>query len=121
MKSFLNAIAVCPLILGVFSTTAADRSPDELHLTDAAMFLLEAVLGLEDEDLYTKYELTSFSKYGKRSRNGKVFQHLIRKLDEYGDKADPYRKKAVAYLQEIGVSRADLESIRNIFLEKIIR
>ena len=89
--------------------------------TGAAIFLLEALLGLEDEDLFTDFELTSFSKYGKRSRNGKVFQILIRKLDEYGSKADPYRKKAEAYLLEIGVSRTDIDSIRNIFLEKIIK
>ena len=89
--------------------------------TGAAMFLLEALLGLDDEDLFTEFELTSFSKYGKRSRNGKGFQFLIRKLDEYGTKTDPYRKKAEAYLLEIGVSRADIESIRNIFLEKIIK
>lgn len=89
--------------------------------TGAAMFLLEAVLGLADEDLFTEYELTSFSKYGKRTRNGKIFQILIRKLNEYGSGSDPYRKKAEAYLLDIGVPRADLESLRNIFLEKIFQ
>lgn len=89
--------------------------------TGAAMFLLEAVLGLADEDLFTEFELTSFSKYGKRTRNGKTFQFLIRKLNEYGSDSDPYRKKAEAYLLEIGVSRMDIESLRNIFLEKIFQ
>ena len=89
--------------------------------TGAAMFLLEAVLGLADEDLFTEFELTSFSKYGKRTRNGKTFQFLIRKLNEYGSDSDPYRKNAEAYLRDIGVSALDIQSIRNIFLEKIIK
>ena len=46
---------------------------------------------------------------------------MIRKLDEYGDKSVPYRKKAEAYLLDIGIPRAHLESIRYIFLEKIFQ
>lgn len=88
--------------------------------TGALMFLLEGVLGLDDETLFTEYELTSFSVYGARSRKGRLFGKLLRKLESYGDASVPLRDKAVRYLLEIGVPQADIDAIRNIFLEKVI-
>ncbi|MBQ9503228.1 MAG: tyrosine-protein phosphatase [Lentisphaeria bacterium] len=88
--------------------------------TGSAVFLLLGVLGLEDEEMLTEFELTSFSLYGKRSRKGWVFKCTLDELAKYGRKADPLRRKAELFLLDCGVSQADIAAIRNIFLEKIL-
>ncbi|MBQ7209062.1 MAG: tyrosine-protein phosphatase [Lentisphaeria bacterium] len=88
--------------------------------TGSAIFLLLGVLGLEDEEMLTEFELTSFSVYGKRSRKGWVFKCTLDELAKYGSKGDPLRRKAELFLLDCGVSQADIAAIRNIFLEKIL-
>ena len=87
--------------------------------TGSAVFLLLGVLSLEDEEMFTEFELTSFSVYGKRSRKGWVFKYTLNELEKYGAKEDPLRRKAELFLLDCGVSQADIAAIRNIFLEKI--
>ena len=115
------------VIAGLFHELAKSETfPAYIHCaggadrTGSAVFLLLGVLGLEDEEMLTEFELTSFSLYGKRSRKGWVFKCTLDELAKYGRKEDPFRRKAELFLLDCGVSQADIAAIRNIFLEKIL-
>ena len=115
------------VVAGLFRELAKNETfPAYIHCaggadrTGSAVFLLLGVLGLEDEEMLTEFELTSFSVYGKRSRKGWVFKCTLKALEKYGRKNDPLRRKAELFLLDCGVSQADIAAIRNIFLEKIL-
>jgi hypothetical protein len=80
------------------------------------MYLLEAMLGLSDEDLALEYELSSLF-------SGNVNRHNLKEgvaaLSEY--EGATAREKAESYLLSIGVTREEMASIRSILLEDIPR
>ncbi len=80
--------------------------------TGTVMYLLEAMLGLSDEDLALEYELSSLF-------SGNIDRHNLKEgvaaLSEY--EGATTREKAESYLLSVGVTREEMASIRNIFLE----
>ena len=82
--------------------------------TGTVAFLLEALLGADDESLMQDYELTSFSTSGSRSRNNLQFRQFLFMLDRY-EGAD-YAAKVYAFLTEAGVTEAEIASIRALLL-----
>ena len=107
----------------VFSLFADETAyPIYLHCWGGAdragtvVLLLNALLGVENEPLLLDYEMTMFSVWGERSRNSELFQGLMAALDQYGSPEEPIRTKAEKYLRTIGVTDAQIASIRRLLL-----
>ena len=77
-------------------------------------YLIGALLGMTEEDLFLDYELTSLSVWGCRSRDSEGFRAVLAGLEPYGTTA---KERAVGFLLEHGVPMAHIEAIRNILLE----
>jgi hypothetical protein len=75
-------------------------------------FLLNALLGVEIENLTRDYELTSLSIWGERSRESKEFKGLIDALAPFGDGTGSFATKAESYLLSIGVTPGMIATIR---------
>lgn len=83
--------------------------------TGCWLFILGAALGADEEDLTVDYEFSSFSLWGRRSRNSDLFVGFRDGLRKYGDNV---HDAAVNYLLECGLTSDELEKIRSILLEK---
>lgn len=86
--------------------------------TGTIAFLLEAFLGVCDEDILRDYELTSLSIWGDRRRNQESFGRFIAELDAYGNKEDTYHTKTLNFLKVCNIAGDILEKIKRIFLEE---
>ncbi len=84
--------------------------------TGTVALMLGAILGLDDNTLLREYELTSFAIWGRRTAKSSFFVPLLESLDRYGAPEEPIRTKAVRFLQETGVTEAQMDSIRRILL-----
>ena len=96
--------------------------------TGTAIFVLEALLGVEKKDLYMDYELSFFSKVGC-SMEGEhsaydwinTMKHWIIKVYDYIDtfEGDTFSEKTENYLLSIGITEDEIQSIRNNLLEEV--
>ena len=84
--------------------------------TGTLALLLNAVLGVSDEDLLLDYELTALATWGARSRNSELFLAFDKMLDSYAPGQD-YQAKAFSFWLAAGVSEAEIEAFRELFLE----
>lgn len=105
--SFFADQSVYPVYLHCWG--GADR-------TGTVSFLLEALLGVSDNELMQDYELTSFSVWGYRSRKNLQFQHFLYLLD--GFVGASYAEKAEKCLLKAGVAEGEISSIRALLLEE---
>ena len=107
----------------VFSLLAdKNRYPIYFHCTGGAdrtgtvAFLVNALLGVSEDDLIHDYEFTSFSRYGERNAfQGKYSEYFIpfyETLNTYAGKN--LKEKVESYLLSIGVTQAEIASIRAI-------
>jgi hypothetical protein len=107
----------------LFSTLAVKENyPIYMHCTGGAdrtgtvSFLLNAMLGVSELECIQDYELTSFSVYEERNtRSGpyaKYYEEFRAQLDAYA--GDTLQEKAEAYLIRIGVTKAEIDSIKAI-------
>ncbi|MBQ9116367.1 MAG: hypothetical protein IJY04_05040, partial [Clostridia bacterium] len=74
-------------------------------------YLLEALLGVSDEDLRKEYELSAFKDSYANYEDFAVLVARINMLD-----GSTTQEKVENYLLSVGVSAAEINSIRNIFL-----
>ncbi len=77
------------------------------------LFILGALLGIDEGDLLTDYEMSSFSHWGERSRDSTDFAAFLEKFHCYGKSA---KKAAEEFIFECGVSSETVENIRKIFI-----
>jgi len=87
--------------------------------TGELIMLLQAILGVGDEELFDDYEMTSFGRWGERSRHSEVYTKVLAALAEYGDDNTPISIKAEAFLKDGGLSQQDIDTLRAIFLKKL--
>jgi hypothetical protein len=91
--------------------------------TGMVAFLLRALMGEDDEDILTDYELTSLSSYaygtgegvdslGFRSRESDYFREFLAIFNTYG--GDSFGEKAEDFLLECNVKQSTMEKIRRI-------
>ena len=85
--------------------------------TGTLIFLLNATLGVKDDDLLRDYELTSLSLWGSRSRETDLFKGFDAFLETLAPGQD-YQAKAVAYWKAAGITDKEIEMLREMFLEK---
>lgn len=92
--------------------------------TGTFAYLLYGLLGISYDDIRPEYELTSFSAIGLRPGNdyyaGQSLDETHRlMLEQYGDGTGNLQVAVQKFLHEyIGVSAADLESIKTIMLDQ---
>ena len=83
--------------------------------TGTLAFMLGAILGVAEEDLYLDYEFTSISIWrGIRCRSGEGMQGLVKGIDPYGSNV---KERAEGFLRAHGVTDEIMDRIRSIFLE----
>ena len=110
-----------PLLRDIFEELAdPDSYPIYLHCTYGAdrtgtiIFLLQGLLGVSEEDMVFEYRLTGFhlTSYGDSTDLNGIFGGLE------GTPGDTINEKICTYLtQEVGLTQAQLDSIRAILLE----
>ena len=83
--------------------------------TGLCAFLLNGLLGVAEEDLYRDYRFSNFGFIGGE-RDGHNITHCIELLDRFD--GDTLSERIENYLISIGVTSAEIESVRNIMIEK---
>ncbi len=87
--------------------------------TGEICFLIEALLGMDEEDMFIDYELSSLSRF-PRSRNIQYLQEWLKRIAAFSPQNAEglsYRAKVENYMLGIGVTREEIEAIRSIMLE----
>ena len=79
--------------------------------TGTVCYLLEALLGVSEEDLRREYELSAFTDSYVDSENFAVFLADLRRME-----GNTMKDKVEGYLLSIGVTAEEIASIRAIFL-----
>lgn len=88
--------------------------------TGTLAFLLDAILGLDDETMLREYELTMMASPEKklsRSRKGK-FKPFIKYLRQSGGRKSSLRDCTMKFLADAGVTEETIRRIRDNLLEK---
>lgn len=85
--------------------------------TGTLIFLLNALLGVGEEDLYHDYELTTLSGLGVRLRDTPYFQEFLRVLRGYAPAGAPVQEQATACLLAMGIPRRHLDAVCAILRE----
>jgi protein tyrosine/serine phosphatase len=103
----------------LFSALAdKDNYPIYVHCTNGRdstgtlMYLLEALLGVDDETLYKEYALSAFTdKYLETEK----FETFVSEIDSM--RGFSTKQKVENWLLSIGVSQSEINNIREILLE----
>ncbi len=102
-----------------------EKYPVYLHCTHGVdragttVLILEALLGVSKDDLIRDYELSAFYyNYAHVHRNfdtnGGPITKVIEELEKF--EGETLADKTAAFLKSVGVTDAEIESIRNMFL-----
>ncbi len=110
----------CEAVKRIFAELAnSDNYPIYMHCTygrdrtGTICYLLEALLGVSDEDLYREYELSIFTDSYANYAEFETFTGRVRSFE-----GDSTKEKVEGWLLSIGVSAEEIESIREIFLSE---
>ncbi len=82
--------------------------------TGTWVFLLNGMLGVPEDDLAVDYEISSFTCWGKRSRNHELFRTFREKLSAYGP---DLRLACTAYMEDCGLKSGEIGRIKEILLD----
>ena len=83
--------------------------------TGAVAFILNALLGVEEEELWLDWEATAFWNPSPHFNHAKLFDHLVRGFDRWP--GDTIRERVEAYVRSIGFTDDDIATLRGILLE----
>lgn len=83
--------------------------------TGCWLYILGAMLGVSKDDLELDYEMSSFSRWNRRSRYSDQFKEFLDGLLAYGSNV---QEAAVGFLKACGVTEEEMDRLREIFLEK---
>ena len=84
--------------------------------TGTIAYLLEALLGVPEEDLILDYEMTSLSVWGNRMRHSDLFSGFEEELKKYDEDGTP-QSRAEKYLLSCGVMPETIAKLRRNLLE----
>ena len=84
--------------------------------TGCWLYILGAMLGVSKDDLELDYEMSSFSRWNRRSRYSEQFGEFLKGLHAYGEST---QEAAVGFLKACGVTEEEMDKLRAIFLEEI--
>lgn len=123
-QSFMSAYAA-ETVRKIFSNLAKpDAYPIYLHCTHgvdragSTALILESLLGVAKENLIRDYELSAFYPsyvhVNRETQNGGNVLELIARLEAF--EGETLAEKTAAFLRSVGVTDAEIASIRSIFL-----
>ena len=113
-----------PLLKGIFNSVAHNR-PVYFHCgqgadrTGAMAVMLEAILGVSENDVSKDYELTSFSG-ALRERNGTGFKTIINNIKSVpliGGLTDTFRNHAISFALSCGVKIELINAFRQTCID----
>ncbi|MBQ9112159.1 MAG: tyrosine-protein phosphatase [Clostridia bacterium] len=84
--------------------------------TGTWLYILGGLLGVSEDDLGLDYEMSSFSRWNRRSRRSAQFTEFLTELHRYGE---GLYSACVGFLADCGVSSYTMSRIRDILLEEI--
>lgn len=84
--------------------------------TGTIAYLLEALLGVPEDDLILDYELTSLAIWGNRDRSSSLFTEFEAMLNAYDEDGTP-QSRTEKYLLSCGVTPETIEKLRKNLLE----
>jgi protein tyrosine/serine phosphatase len=79
-------------------------------------FLINALLGVEEESLYRDYLFSNYGNIGSSRSIGRVKLDYMTRILEYGD--GTLSENCEKFLLDIGVQQAHIDAVRAILLEK---
>jgi len=85
--------------------------------TGEIVFLLDMLLGVEEERAFLDYEASSLAYY-PRPRTISYFSRWLKTIGEMSPEGTPRPQQVVNYLMKIGVTGDEIAAIRRIMLEK---
>ena len=83
--------------------------------TGAVAFVLNALLGVEEEELWLDWEATAFWNASPNFCHAKLFDHLVRGFDRWP--GETIRERVEAYVRSLGFTDDDIANLRDILLE----
>lgn len=83
--------------------------------TGTWLYILGAMLGVPEDLLGLDYEMSSFSRWNRRSRRSEQFVDFLKGLYAYGD---TLQSAATNFMKACGLSDHDLNTIRELLLEE---
>ncbi len=127
----LDSTYIPELVKEIQAYADADNYPIYLHCTHGrdrtgtVAALINALLGVSEEDLYLDYELSFFSATGWSGNHADFMQVFVKSnfktitdfLNGYG--SGTLQENTESYLLDIGVTQAEIDSIKNILLEDL--
>ncbi len=84
--------------------------------TGEIIFLLNALLGVSDQDLLQDYELTSLSLFSRKCTIP-YFVEWRNTISSFAESGMPYRISVEAYLRHLGITEEEIQKIRKNLLE----
>jgi len=119
-----NLPTTAPLYAAAVKALAVtNRYPVILHCTHGAdrtgviSFLIEALLGCSEEEIFLDYEWTTLSLIGERNREFDKFQNAIGVLRSYDAAGASLQVGVSNFLLANGVSQTELDAIRDLLLD----
>lgn len=83
--------------------------------TGTWLYILGGMLGVSEDDLGLDYEMSSFSRWGRRSRVSDQFKEFLGGLYKYGDSL---KEACEGFMRACGLTDSDLMRIREILIEE---
>ena len=82
--------------------------------TGTWLYILGGMLGVSEDALGLDYELSSFSRWGRRSRVSEQFLEFLNGLYKYGSNV---KEASTGFMKACGMTDEQLEKIKSILLE----
>ncbi|MCR5822946.1 MAG: tyrosine-protein phosphatase [Lachnospiraceae bacterium] len=83
--------------------------------TGLVCFLLNGLLGVSEEDLYTDYAFSNFGKIGSLRKYTEIQEGYVSVIKQFP--GETLSEKIAAYLYEVGVTEAQIKEIKRIMTE----
>ena len=74
------------------------------------------MLGVSEDLLGLDYEMSSFSRWNRRSRLSEQFGEFLKGLYQYGD---TLQEACIGFMRAGGVTDTEMDAIRKILLEEL--
>ena len=84
--------------------------------TGAVAFIINGLLGVEEEELYRDWESTGFWNPSTTFNHGRLFNYLYNGFKNWPGKT--INERIEAYVLSLGFTKKDIEHLRDIMLEK---
>ena len=83
--------------------------------TGAVAFIINGLLGVEEEELYRDWEATGFWNPNPNFNHERLFDKLVKVFDEYP--GDTINERIEGYVLSLGFTKDDIGTLRSIMLE----